>query len=100
MQKAGLIDFFLEERWNCRGGHPGAFLLVEEDVATTEAARDFLRAKHPEAAKMVDDGVKYSDDAFADEPCDGYGAVARATWLAYWVRWAVKNCDYPVFANS
>jgi hypothetical protein len=99
INEAGLRDFMFDEN-NMKGGHPGAFELRNDDIETTKNALERMRTKYPEAAKMVDSGVKYSDNWNDPPPCDGFGSVARATWLYYWVKWSVENCKKPVFANS
>lgn len=99
-RKSGLWGFLFEDaRGNIRGGHPGYFDLTAADVVTVSKALHIARKRYPEAAKLVDEGWKYTS-MMDDEPVKGFGLVSRATWLHYWVKWAVENCKNPVFANT
>ena len=88
--------------------HPGAAPItkahlqyVEEKVAAYKAANPDHRAEYPpprpDARPVV--GTLYRDVDLVDDPtCDGN--LCRAEWLLYWMRWAVENCEKPVFVNS
>ena len=98
---AGIKEFFFNyNTTDIKGGHPGGFALTKEDIIITEQALRRLKARYPDAAALIDQGTKYGDGYNSEDPCEGFGWVARAMWLHYWVKWAVENCKRPVFANT
>jgi hypothetical protein len=69
------------------GGHPGVRLVTPELRDAVSNALAGLRARFPGREPAFDD---------TDEGC----AMARLTWMDYWLRWALANCETPVIANS
>jgi hypothetical protein len=54
-----------------------------------------LLATHPGATPITKEHVAYVEEklaAYSEESYDG-------EWLLYWLRWAVENCENPVFVN-
>lgn len=62
--------------------HPGAAALTEAHLKRFKAARENYTPKPENFA----DGVDY--------------VLRRLDWLVFWTEWALKNCEYPTFANS
>lgn len=81
-REVGLTVFFYGEDGETGhlAEHPGCTPLTTEDAETVEAARDAWVAKHGRRANDWN--------------------LRRLDWLAYWIRWAVENCDLPSFYNT
>lgn len=70
----------------CR--HPGAEALTEDHLVAFRTAREGWLARSEEERKegRGEDGEDY--------------VLRRLDWLIFWTDWALKNCEYPTFANS
>lgn len=68
----GLRDLFLSENYGIMRRHPGCFVLTPEHLAIIKAA----------------------------EPAVGHEQRGRWEWLAFWVEWALINCETPAICNS
>lgn len=96
------------ERYPLISDHPGAAPITIEHVEEVERCLAAYKAKHPDHiaqyAPLKDGAEKndcalYSSDEYVDDP--RYDPVlCRGEWLAYWLRWAIENCERPVFVNS
>jgi hypothetical protein len=78
--------------------HPGVALLNERDVLAVKHALDQHIAKHGDLAP----GFRKWDEKDEDMPAHAMESAQRARliWLHYWSDWAVRNCTWPVIANS
>ena len=124
MRALGLTDVMFNEQnggkgWFKRNGneryplimqHPGAAPITIEHVEEVEDRIAAYKAKHPthmaqyplpkEGAKPIFEGSSvYRDEDLSDDPRYD-GALCKGEWLIYWLRWAVENCQQPVFINS
>ena len=69
--------------------HPGHTRIMEVHYTFVESKVKEYKEKNP------DNFAKYDEnDPLAD------GNLCRAEWLLYWMRWALDNCEAPVFTNS
>lgn len=84
MRETGLTDVFMLSG-KPRGGHPGAFPITEELVIKVKQAVEMLKSK---GAKPVE-GKSQKDTA-----------LFQLEWVLWWSKWALKNCELPVFYNS
>lgn len=64
--------------------HPGAVALTDEHLAIFEEARARWVARP--RAEYIEDGVDWG--------------LRRLDWLCFWARWAIDNCEHPVFVNG
>ena len=123
MKTLGLMDVMFNQRNGGKGefewkgvsrsplleDHPGAMPITIEHVEYVEDALRRYREKHPDHkacypppkpdAKPIPGLGLYRDCDISDDPrFDHY--LCRGEWLAYWLRWAIDNCEKPVFVNS
>ena len=78
--------------------HPGAAPITEADAVYVENALAAYRKEHPTAVAGFGVGLMGEALPEADPNCDA--TLARLEWLAFWMRWAIANCERPVVANS
>lgn len=78
--------------------HPGFQAINEADVLAIKHALDQHIAKHGKLVPGFRDWHEKDEDA----PPNAMECAQRARliWLHYWCDWAVKNCTWPVIANS
>lgn len=75
--------------------HPGCAALTAAHAATINDALARYKQRHPNAvARFVGETGDSADASLADR------TLARLEWLAFWVDWAVKNCERPAMQNS
>lgn len=124
MRQLGMVDVMFNHRnggkgefeWNgisrepLMPTHPGAAPITKEHVEFIEHRLAEYKAKHPThiahlpplkpgAVPMMPGSSFYLDDQYVDD--ERYDVwLCRGEWLAYWVRWAIENCERPVFVNS
>jgi hypothetical protein len=90
--------------------HPGAMPITIEHAEEVEACLTAYKAAHPGhtaqypppkpgAKPLIDGSDFYKEEDLSDDPTYD-GNLVRGEWLAYWLRWAVENCNQPVFVNS
>lgn len=78
--------------------HPGFAVINEADVVAIKHALDQHVIAHGELVPGFRDWMEKEDDAPANaRTC---AQRARLIWLHYWTDWAVRNCKWPVVANS
>lgn len=89
--------------------HPGAAPLtaghlkyLTQKVEAYKVANPTHIAQYPPpkagAQPLFEGGNIYREEDYDEDP--KYDAVlCRAEWLLYWVKWAVENCQQPVFVN-
>jgi hypothetical protein len=79
-----------------------------EHVEEVERRLAAYKAKHPDHIAQyapLKEGIEkndinwYNPDDYVDDPRYDPN-LCRGEWLAYWLRWAVENCERPVFVNS
>ena len=88
--------------------HPGAAGITRQHVEEVERRLREYRRKHPthraeyppprEGAKPILGNMYRNEDYVKDPEFDS--ALCRGEWLEYWLRWAIDNCENPVFVNS
>lgn len=121
MEKLGMMDVM----FNCRNGgkgyfvhegetrspllevHPGETPITKEHVEEVENLLAAYKAKNPThraeypppklGATPIMGDIYREEDYVDDQRYDS--ALCRGEWLAYWLRWAVENCEQPVFVN-
>ena len=72
--------------------HPGAQPITKADADYVSKKLEEYRAKNPNSI------AGFWDEGNVDNGKDYI--LARFLWLDFWMRWAVENCENPVFANS
>jgi hypothetical protein len=100
----GRRDPYMREDPNCHRGtpimsdHPGYAPINTEDVLAVKQALDRHILKHSELTPGFRGWLERDEDA----PPNAQACAnrARLIWLHYWCDWAVKNCQWPVIANS
>lgn len=91
----GLDDLFYSRDGGLLASHPGIARLTAAHRATIDAALVAYRAAHPGAV------AGFSADYGDTDPASLVNAqLARLEWLAFWVGWALGNCEHPAFGNS
>lgn len=88
--------------------HPGVTNITAGHVAYCAAKLNAYKTKHPThraeypppkpGAEPIMGNFYREADLVQDPEFDGY--LCRGEWLLYWLRWAVENCECPVFVNS
>jgi len=106
----GSFEWDGETRYPLIGIHPGVMPITKEHVAYIEDRIVSYKSSHPAhraeypppkpGAEPIDvTGTLYRDEDYVDAPeYDGW--LCRGEWLLFWTRWAVENCDHPVFVNT
>ena len=84
---AGLHEMFYDEHVGFLRPHPGCCGITREQVEVVERA---LEQKKRSATLPA---------GFSDA-CSKDHNLARLMWLAFWMRWAVDNCETPAIFNS
>lgn len=88
--------------------HPGVSRITQWHVDYVERAVNEYRQKHPDHiaqypppkpdAKPIF-GEMYREEDLVDDPrFDAH--LCRAEWLLFWLKWALANCNRPVFKNT
>lgn len=97
----GLHDFFFDKAEGKMRHHPGCIKLTPEDVKTVEAALRLYREAHPDAVAAFCECAtcSYSPSVTIPHQPNADGQLVRLEWLAFWVRWAVENCQHPAIFN-
>lgn len=63
--------------------------LTEHHVVSIENAIKSLKENYPGSKARI--GIQYSE---VD------GVLCRLEWLAWWIKWALKNCEFPALDND
>lgn len=122
MCNLGLMDLMFDEYDGGSGGfkyegqwiypliqsHSGCAPITKNHVKIVEQKLNEYKEKHPDHIAQyppVKKGAKplfgdvYREEDYVDDPkCDVN--LCRGEWLLYWLKWAVVNCEKPVFVNS
>lgn len=101
MRFVGLEDLMFNKVTGLISSHPGCVPLVEEhkkviDTAYKKFYEKYSYAKAGYSPKINEKANVWKDP---DWPVENDWAT-RLEWLKYWVDWALKNCDNPVFLNT
>lgn len=91
-REVGLSSIFYDERGHLLGNHPGCYGLTPEMVAEVSAALARWKAK-----ATLPPGFE-KEWGYNGPPNYDY-QLARLTWLDWWCRWAIENCETPAIAN-
>jgi hypothetical protein len=86
INEAGLKDLFRDESYGLIRGHPGVYVLQEDDYKTVRNARIKWENDHPNA------------EAGWGEDKDH--VLARLIWFEFWFKWTLVNCKVPVIKNG
>lgn len=89
--------------------HPGAASITKRHVQYVEAKIAEYKRLHPDhvarypppkagAEPIPGTGIYREEDEDPDPRNDPW--LCRGEWLLYWLKWAVENCEKPVFINS
>lgn len=78
--------------------HPGFVMIGQEDVDVIKSALD----RHIDEHGELEAGFRpfMESDEEAPKNAGECATRARLIWLHYWCDWAVKNCDWPIIANT
>lgn len=74
--------------------YPGVAPLTRAHADRVDAALVAFHTAHPEAVARFSAEMAWGGGSDTGEH-DGH--LARLTWLAWWIRWAVENCAHPAF---
>lgn len=83
--------------------HPGCVPLTERHRREINDALARWKEKHPDARPTFGRPPPEGTHPFMWEDTDNpieNGKMTRMVWLAYWVNWAMDNCERPVFENT
>lgn len=73
---------------------------IEAKVAAYKKIHPDHVAKYPPVKEGCEDkGWITPKESLEDDPRYD-GMLCRAEWLVYWMRWALENCERPVFVNT
>ena len=101
-RKTGLYDLFFDESVGLMRRHPGIERITPRVLATVRASLDAYQTTYPSAQPgwcrcqvclpyaAVPDAAHVHLD----------GDLARLTWLAWWMDWAIRECRRPCCYNS
>lgn len=93
-----LHDLFFNEDNGILRNHPGCVPLSMRHKQEIDEAYESFKSKYPNVI------AEYSPKILNDIPDENWpeenGTMCRLEWLKYWVDWALKNCQQPVFDNS
>jgi len=94
-------------RYPLMNDYPGVCPVTREHVEIVEAKLTAYKALHPghraeypplKLGVVKNEGYRRAQDCVDDPVYDI--TLCRGEWLAFWLRWALENCDRPVFVNS
>jgi len=78
-------------------------VLREQDHGAVRLALETYRSAHPDAKPgwcCCDDCSTRPMDKSDNLPHEDLDAtLARLTWLEFWIRWALDNCEHPAIYN-
>ena len=87
--------------------HPGHTPITPEHLEYIEIKLEAYRKLYPDHRAEFrpvkegceDKGLFTPNEDLVDDPRYD-GTLVRAEWLVYWMRWALENCERPVFVNT
>src|SRR3972149_4765324 len=96
-----LEDFFYSKETRLLRSHPGCFPLTKKHKEIIDKAYEKFYKKYPNAKAGFSPKINEEKGVWEDKdwPEENTWAV-RLEWLKYWVDWAIKECEQPVFYNS
>lgn len=110
-RNGGVDEFQVGDEWvYClMPTHPGCAPITSTHLKLIEDAVAAYKKRHPDhiakypppkpgAKPILGHDLYRDEDLVQDERYDGN--LCRAEWLLYWMRWAVENCEKPVFVNT
>lgn len=71
--------------------YPGVAPLTRAHADEIDAALNAFRVAHPNAVPRFSAALMGNGDDISEHDAH----LARLVWLAWWVRWAVENCEHP-----
>jgi len=99
-EEVGLLpEFYGGKRAGSRGKEVPYF------DAPSQGETEGLLYRHPGAAPLTRDHLhsfveaKLRYEKRPEDEQDEY-VLRRLNWLCWWTEWALRNCEYPTFANS
>lgn len=105
----GLYEWFFDKGTGKMREHPGCMALTKADAAFITDTLARYKAAHPQAeaticaCKQCDVFMAHAgnkDHVFPPHNPNADMHLVRLTWLEWWVRWAVANCERPAIYNS
>jgi len=102
-------DFYTDDIHECMiPDHPGYSVITQKHIDYIESRVDLYKKSNPtHIAKFRPLKPEFKDDDSIFHPPEHYiddekydGNLCRAEWLLYWMKWAVENCEIPIFYNS
>lgn len=97
----GLYELFFDKEIGLIRAHPGIVPLLPKHRTEIDAALARWRAMHPDAVPRFADPLPGHPFGVVPHPMNGPNAtLARLEWLAWWVGWALDNCEHPAFENT
>lgn len=104
--KVGLRDFFFDKETGKMRRHPGCMNLTQDDSRYLTMLLEKYRDEHPGAEATYCECAscapyqKHDPEKPTPHNPNGDMNLVRLTWLEWWVRWAVSNCERPAIYNS
>jgi hypothetical protein len=96
MRALGLYDLFLSGD-GLMAQHPGCKIISREHVEQVLAAVERRRATNGGRPAGF---FKYDAETHQEIDTGSDPDLARGEWLAYWMKWAIENCETPAIENS
>jgi len=91
-KEVGLYEVFYYETGHLVGSHPGCAGITKE---MCDHVTDRLREWKSKASLPAGFEAEWG---YKGPPNFDY-SLARLTWLEWWMRWALENCETPAIAN-
>lgn len=100
----GLHNLFMNKHDGLMAQHPGIATLTEEHYREINEVYLLINAFSDKKAGF-DDKSTFDTERYGTLPTsanvDDYDPhLARLSWLRFWVRWALDNCDNPSLYNG
>ena len=97
------------ELWPLMQDRCDAIGITAEHVEEIGRALSEYRRKHPthraeyppvrdEAEPVIEGTLFFRDEDYLTDP-EFDSALCSGEWLEYWLKWAIKSCENPVFVN-
>lgn len=105
VREVGLVGVFFDTKDGLMRSHPGTQVLTERHLRVFERADRAYRAAHPddraalcECSRCAPPFLSTSFSPPAHDPRANFNLM-RLSWLLFWTRWALDNCERPAIYN-
>ena len=104
MRAVGLYELWFKPWEGLLSEHPGCKRLTREHLDAVEDARKAYSAQHPTERPGCCECAE-CQRPFAGknppphDPTLNFNML-RLDWMAFWMRWALENCERPAVSNS